>query len=82
MAGETAVDNCRIQDGNAAESQAAAACVLQRGLSDSGVSRTGMGFPGSQVGGQGYAVACSFNAHWKYSWRTFMSWVMGTHSDR
>ncbi len=76
MAGESGVDLCKTHPANA--TQTAAACFLQQGLSDSGVTREGMGFPMAQT----YAVACSFNAHWKYSWKTFKSWVMGTHSGR
>ena len=82
MAGESDVDLCHGHAHSAPGTESAAACVLQKGLSDSGVTRARMGFPAAQAGVQGYAVACSFNAHWKYSWRTFRSWVMGTHSGR
>jgi hypothetical protein len=82
MAGEQAADQCRSLGLPAARAEATAACALQHALADSGVTRTGIGFPEGQVADRAYSVACSFNAHWKYSWRTFRGWVMGTHSGR
>jgi hypothetical protein len=82
MAGDFAVDLCSGKRQLADEAETTAACVLQQGLSDSGVTRSGIGFPAGQLGGEGYAVACSFNAHWKYSWRTFKGWVLATHTGR